>query len=50
VAGALLTQVLPEKSGHSLDAVTVSHTESATQTAPQLPAEASVKIPAESAA
>jgi MFS family permease len=50
VAGALLTQVLPEKSGHSLDAATVTHPESAAESAPQLPAEASVKIPAETAA
>jgi MFS family permease len=53
LAGALLTRVLPEKSGHSLDAATFSPAASAAETVAQLAVEAveaSGKVPAESAA
>jgi hypothetical protein len=51
VAGALLTLVLPEKSGHSLDAAHPAATSVlVTEPAVQLAAEPAEKIPAESAA
>jgi MFS family permease len=51
VAGALLTQVLPEKSGLSLDAASPPVASVyATEAAVQLPEEPAVRVPAESAA
>jgi MFS family permease len=51
VAGALLTLVLPEKSGHSLDVAHPAATSVlVTEPAVQLPAEPAERVPAESAA